>query len=69
MDCAACQILERYAKTGLFIQPVECVFCQNVIDNESEPDREILPEQQNEPNIITRDGSAENSTFDRLTID
>lgn len=40
MDCAACQILDRYAQTGLFMQPVECVFCKNIIDNETESDRE-----------------------------
>ena len=56
MDCAACQILDRYARTGLFMQPVECVFCQNIIDNETESDREQenLPRPANDQDIVSQ---------------
>ena len=54
MDCAACQILDRYARTGLFMQPVECVFCQNIIDNETESDREQENVRQNDQDIVSQ---------------
>ena len=65
MDCAACQILDRYARTGLFMQPVECVFCKNIIDNETESDRdqENAHQPKNHQDIVSQNLPPEMETI------
>ena len=34
-DCPACEILSRYAATGLFMIDIECIFCHSIIPSDN----------------------------------